>query len=181
VDASETVKGIVELATTAEATTGTDTVRAVTPAGVKAVADTKAATSHTHTATNISDSTATGRSVLTAVDAAAARTAIGAGTSSLAIGTTGTTAAAGNDSRLSDARTPTAHTHTASQVSDSTTVGRAVLTAADAAAARTATGAGRVDSSDGTVLNIVKITAAAHAALVSAGTTVATTQYNIVG
>lgn len=35
-DASETVKGIVELATTAEATTGTDTVRAVTPAGLAA-------------------------------------------------------------------------------------------------------------------------------------------------
>lgn len=39
-DASETVKGVVELATTTETTTGTDTVRAVTPAGVKAVADT---------------------------------------------------------------------------------------------------------------------------------------------
>jgi hypothetical protein len=38
-DASETVKGIVELATTAETTTGTDTVRAVTPAGVKAAID----------------------------------------------------------------------------------------------------------------------------------------------
>lgn len=37
VSASDTVQGIVELATTAEATTGTDTVRAVTPAGVKAV------------------------------------------------------------------------------------------------------------------------------------------------
>ena len=59
-----------------------------------------AATSHTHTASQISDSTATGRSVLTAADAAAARTAIGAGTSSLALGTTGSTAAAGN------------HTHT---------------------------------------------------------------------
>lgn len=35
-DASETVKGIVELATTAEATTGTDTARAVTPAGLAA-------------------------------------------------------------------------------------------------------------------------------------------------
>lgn len=34
------------------------------------------------------------------------------------------------------------HTHTASQISDSTTVGRAVLTATDAAAARTAIGAG---------------------------------------
>ena len=45
---------------------------------------------------DISDSTATGRSLLTAADAAAARTAIGAGMSNLAIGTTGTTAAAGN-------------------------------------------------------------------------------------
>lgn len=34
--ASETVTGVVELATTAEATTGTDTTRAVTPAGVAA-------------------------------------------------------------------------------------------------------------------------------------------------
>lgn len=37
-DASETVKGKVELATTAEAATGTDTVRAVTPAGLAAYA-----------------------------------------------------------------------------------------------------------------------------------------------
>lgn len=44
-DATTTVKGIVELATTTEATAGTDTARAVTPAGVKAVADaTKAVT-----------------------------------------------------------------------------------------------------------------------------------------
>lgn len=35
-EASETVKGIVELATTTEATTGTDTTRAVTPAGLAA-------------------------------------------------------------------------------------------------------------------------------------------------
>ncbi len=51
---------------------------------------------HTHTATQISDSTAIGRTVLTAVDAAAVRTAIGAGTSSLIIGTTSTTAKAGD-------------------------------------------------------------------------------------
>lgn len=38
--ATDTQQGIVELATGAEATTGTDTARAVTPAGVKAVADT---------------------------------------------------------------------------------------------------------------------------------------------
>ncbi len=53
------------------------------------------------------------------------------------IGATSTTAVAGDDARLTDARTPTTHTHTASQVSDSTTTGRALLTAADAAAART--------------------------------------------
>lgn len=37
--ASTSVKGLVELATNTEAMTGTDTVRAVTPAGVKAVVD----------------------------------------------------------------------------------------------------------------------------------------------
>lgn len=36
-DSSVTVKGLVELATTAETTTGTDTVRAVTPSGLAAV------------------------------------------------------------------------------------------------------------------------------------------------
>jgi hypothetical protein len=51
---------------------------------------------HTHTASQISDSTAIGRTVLTAADAAAVRTAIGAGTSNLAIGTSGTTAMVGN-------------------------------------------------------------------------------------
>ena len=55
-----------------------------------------ATTAHQHPALDISDATATGRAVLTAVDGPAARTAIGAGTSDLAIGTTATTAAAGN-------------------------------------------------------------------------------------
>lgn len=48
------------------------------------------------TSDNISDATTVGKSVLTAADGAAARTAIGAGTSSLAVGTTASTAAAGN-------------------------------------------------------------------------------------
>lgn len=52
---SATVQGVVELATTGEATTGADTTRAVTPAGLKAVADTKASTSHTHTASQVTD------------------------------------------------------------------------------------------------------------------------------
>lgn len=52
------------------------------------------------------------------------------------VGTTAGTVAAGDDARLSDARTPLAHTHPSTDISDSTATGRAVLTAADAAAAR---------------------------------------------
>ena len=51
--ATEAAIGMVELATTAEATTGTDTTRAVTPAALKAVADTKANASHSHTAAQV--------------------------------------------------------------------------------------------------------------------------------
>lgn len=56
----------------------------------------KALAGHTHTASQISDSTATGRSVLTASSAAVARAAIGAGTSDLVLGSTAGTAKAGN-------------------------------------------------------------------------------------
>lgn len=52
--------------------------------------------SHSHTAADISDATTVGRSVLTASSQAAARQAIGAGTSSLALGTTASTAAKGD-------------------------------------------------------------------------------------
>lgn len=66
-------------------------------------------TAHTHTASQVSDATATGRAVMTALDPQAARAAIGAGTgngtSNLTLGTTATTAAAGN------------HVHTATSVS----------------------------------------------------------------
>lgn len=92
------------------------------------------------------------------------------------IGATGTTAVAGNDSRLTDSRTPAAHatshqdggsdeisvlglsglladaqtplahTQAASTISDSTAAGRALLTAADAAAQRTALSLGNVDN-----------------------------------
>jgi len=50
----------------------------------------------------------------------AARDSIGAGTSNLALGTTAGTAAAGNDPRLSDARTPLVHSHSAADVSSGT-------------------------------------------------------------
>lgn len=90
----------------------------------------KADTVHTHTASQISDASTVGRSVLTAATAAAARTAIGAGTSSLVVGTTSGTAKDG------------AYQPTAANISDASATGRSVLTAADAAAARTAIGAG---------------------------------------
>ena len=48
----------------------------------------------------------------------------------------------GDDPRLSDPRSPTTHTHTASQISDSTSTGRALMTAVDAQTARTVLGAG---------------------------------------
>lgn len=63
---------------------------------------------HTHTAAQISDASAVGRSVLSSADAAAARTAIGAGTSSVVIGTSATQAAAGNHVHAASVITATA-------------------------------------------------------------------------
>lgn len=80
---------------TADQASGTASIRTLGTGATQA-----AAGSHTHTADGISDATTTGKAVIRATDAAAARTAIGAGTSSLALGTTGATAAAGD------------HTHT---------------------------------------------------------------------
>lgn len=94
--------------------------------------------------TSITDSTVLGRTLITATDQASARTAIGAGTSSLAIGTTSTTAKAGN------------YAPTAGDVSDATTVGRNVLKAADATAARTAIGAGTSNLALGTTPTTAK-------------------------
>lgn len=51
-------------------------------------------------------------------DAATARAAIGAGTSNLAIGTTSGTACEGNDSRLSNTRTPTDGSVTTAKIAD---------------------------------------------------------------
>lgn len=56
--------------------------------------------------------------IASGADAASARTAIGAGTSNLTLGTTGSTAAAGNDARLSDTRTPTDGSVTTAKVAD---------------------------------------------------------------
>lgn len=70
------------------------------------LSDARPPTAHTHPVSQVSDATTVGRSLVTAASAAAARSAIGAGTSSLVIGTSAGTAAAGNDARLSDQRTP---------------------------------------------------------------------------
>jgi hypothetical protein len=84
-------------------------------------------------------------------DTAAARTNLGLGTTStLNVPASGDAAAGevvkGSDTRLVNARTPTAHNHAASMISDSSAVGRSVLTATDAAAARSALGAAPVAS-----------------------------------
>lgn len=76
-------------------------------------------------ADSITDATTVGKALIRAADAAAGRSAIGAGTSNLAIGTTSSTAKAGD------------YQPTAANISDSTSVGRALLTAVSAAAART--------------------------------------------
>ncbi|MEK5414390.1 hypothetical protein [Paenibacillus sp. FSL L8-0708] len=62
----------------------------------------------TVTAANITDATTIGRNVIKAIDSAAARTAIGAGTSSLALGATAATAAAGNHVHAANTITATA-------------------------------------------------------------------------
>ena len=61
------------------------------------------------------------------------KTLDGKGTSNLAIGTTAGTACEGNDSRLSDSRTPTAHNQAASTISAGTLAGRVQANATAAA------------------------------------------------
>lgn len=68
--ASETVSGIVELATAAETTTGTDTTRAVHPAGLKVELDKKSGTAHTHTASQVTDFTTSVQSLVNVAIAA---------------------------------------------------------------------------------------------------------------
>lgn len=76
-------------------------------------------------------------------DQATARTAIGAGTSNLALAGTGVaTTAAKSD-----------HTQTASTISDSTTIGRVILTAADATAVKTSLSLTKADIGLGSVDN----------------------------
>lgn len=90
----------------------------VAPSGGGAVASVAGKTGTvTLTSVDLTDSTSTGRSVLTAATAAAARTAIGAGTSSLALGTSADTAKAGD------------YAPTRADISDATANGRTLMAA----------------------------------------------------
>lgn len=154
--ASETVQGKVELATTAEATTGTDTARAVTPAGVKAVGDTKAPLSHTHTAANVTDFSTAADARVNALVPASSETAAGkvelATAAETTTGTDNTRAVhpAGLKVEL-DKKALLVHTHTASQVTDFTTSVQSLVNAAISAL---------VDSAPGTLDTLNELAAA---------------------
>ena len=95
----------------------------------------------TITANAITDATATGKAVLKASDAAAARSVIGAGTSNLVVGTTSGTAKAGD------------YTPSWSEVSSKPAV---IAAGATAAEARTAIGAGTSSLAIGTTVSTAK-------------------------
>jgi len=118
----------------------------------------------TLTADDLTDATATGKALVRAVDGPAARAAIGAGTSSVVVGTGSGQAADGaaTASALSG-KEPTVAAGSSSQyyrgdkswatlnaaaIQDATTVGKAVLTAASQDAARQATGVFLLSSTD---------------------------------
>jgi len=90
-DATESVKGIAEIATTAEVTTGTDDTRIVTPAKLKA-----------YVATAVSDATTSAKGIVQLADAAAV--------------TAGTTGRVVDAAQLKAAATPAATTTTAGTV-----------------------------------------------------------------
>lgn len=89
----------------------------------------KAPTSHTHIANDISDATTVGKAVITAANAGAARTAIGAGTSSFSGAWTDIT---GKPSVF----TPDTHTHVINDISNAGSVGKTILGASSAGTVR---------------------------------------------
>lgn len=93
-----------------------------------------------------------------------ARANIGAGTSDLTLGTTASTAKAGNYQPTWEQVTgkpttfqPISHQHLVADLSDSTAVGRSVVTAVDAAAARSAIGAASAADVGNTDVDLVAV------------------------
>lgn len=141
------------------------------------------------TSNDITDATDVGKSVLTASTQEAARDVIGAGTSNLTIGTTASTAKAGDYSpplvtesddglmlaadkvklngiaegataltigTTADTAKAGNYAPTTDEITDATDVGKSVLTADTAAAARTAIGAGTSNLAIGTTASTAK-------------------------
>lgn len=81
--------------------------------GLSSALDGKSGIGHTHAANDITDATTIGKSVLTAANAAAVRSTIGAGTSSFS-------GAYGDLTGVPSAFTPSAHNHSASDITSGT-------------------------------------------------------------
>lgn len=95
----------------------------------------------TLTSSDLTDVTAAGRNLLDDASASDQRATLGLGNAAtLNVGTSSGSVVAGDDSRLSDARTPISHIHVATDIFDSTAIGRALLTSVDETAARNAIG-----------------------------------------
>lgn len=131
-----------------------------------------ATASHSHPASGISDATAAGRTLLTAADATAQRTALGLGTAA----TTATTDYA-----------TASHSHASTALTDATAAGRALLTAADASAQRTALALGTAATTSASAYATVShahattdITGFAAAALSAAPAETAATLGNLI-
>lgn len=143
------------------------------------LSDPRAPTAHTHEVTQISGSTTVGRALMTAESPAAVRAIAGAGTSSFSgayadlsgnpeLGTaaalnapaSGDAAAGevvkGDDTRLTDARSPKTHTHLVSQISNASVIGINLLTALTTVNARAAIGAGTSNLDLGTTSSTAK-------------------------
>lgn len=134
-------RGALQLASLAEMTTGTDTAKAVTPAGVRQEINTRSATGHTHTMSNITDaSTAIPAAVPQGTTAVLGKLQL----ATLAEATTGTDTAKAMTAQAVrqeiNTRAASAHTHTASQVTDFNTAADARVNALVPAADLTTAG-----------------------------------------
>ncbi|KOS56480.1 hypothetical protein Z051_09415 [Rhodococcus rhodochrous KG-21] len=100
---------------------------------------------------------------------------MGAGTSSLTLGTTGTTACAGNDARLADQRVPTDGSVTSAKIADGTIVDADINAAAAIALTKLATG--RVAGSDHAGARTLTLWVGTEAQYTAIGTKDANTLY----